>query len=194
MRKHLVIVLAALSLASVATAKEPTKIKSYEAIVVPPIPSVTKAMTAAEYYFWATESNKMAMADAYDRQAAAKLGKPVPRERRAIVSESSGIIKRRFGGGVGYGGYGGNGGYAGYNQNGGGGGGGGTGSAMYAGMYGGGNQNYVYNYGYGFNNPGNASQETNDTSSISYEMIYHDPDTWDGGAVMVLNPFCAPHK
>jgi hypothetical protein len=193
MRSTLAVIIAlTLTLTSTLTAAEPGKrgkLQVYSAIVEEPLPVATKFMSPGQFFNWAVQANNKALADAYARNDAVQVGKPEPRERRAIVSDSSSTIKRRFGGGVGYGGYGGNGGYAGYNSNGSG---GGAGSAMYAGMYGGGNQNYVYNYGYGFNNPGNASQETNDQSSFTYDMIYRDPETWDGGAVMLVNPFCQP--
>jgi hypothetical protein len=170
------IILVALSVT--ASAAEPVKVRSYEAVIVEPLPAATRYMTRGEFARWARQENKAALDDAFARNEAIRSGKPAPKERRALVNKSTGTINRRFGGGVGYEGFGGSGGYSGYNL--------GTGAA------GGVAPLYNYNYGYGFNNPGNASKETNDQYSISYEMVYGDVQSWDGGAVTVINPFCPP--
>lgn len=187
-RSTLVAIVLALSLTASADAAKP-KLRVLQGIVAPPLPAATKLMSPDQFARWAVEENLAALTDSFARNAAIKAGKPAPRERHAVVSESKNTIKRRFGGGVGYGGFGGNGGYAGYNPQGNiggvGGGMGGSGNL-------GGSPVYNYNYGYGFNNPGNASQESDGMSSITYDMTYRDPETWDGGAVTVINPFCQP--
>lgn len=94
--------------------------------------------------------------------------------RRGKITRKKVTNKFRFGGGVGYGGFGGSGGYSGY----------GTDVQGSAGGIG----SVLYNFGFGFGNPGNAKSEETDEVTEEFEMIWPDRNYY-GGPLTVRNPY-----
>lgn len=142
-------------------------------IIAPTLPEETKVMSPAEFHAWATAQNEQVRRDASTRNSVTRVGLG-DRTVRGTVSEESTASKQRFGGGVGYGGFGGEGGYAGY-------------SNQYVG------NTFGFNYGFGFNQPGNASQTSQSGQSKTYEKVWYD-NAYYGGSVTIVNPFCPPEK
>lgn len=148
-------------------------ISSYVAIVAPQLPAVTKSMSPEEFHAWAVRQNELVAKQAHDRDHALK-SKYGDRTVHGTISEESTKVENRMGGGVGFDGFGGQGGYAGYSQ-----------QMNPAGI--------GFNYGYGFSNPGNATQVKTSGTSKSYEKVWYD-NSYYGGTVTVINPFCPPSK
>lgn len=142
-------------------------------IVVPTLPDEAKAMSPAEFHAWAIQQNDRVRNEANTRNAATRVGIG-DRSVHGSISQESTISKQRFGGGVGVGGFGGQGGYAGY-------------SNQYVG------NTFGFNYGFGFNQPGNASQTSQSGASKTYEKVWYD-NSYYGGSITVINPFCPPSK
>jgi hypothetical protein len=94
--------------------------------------------------------------------------------RRGKVTVKKTTSKFRFGGGAGYKGFGGSGGYAGYNTD-------VSGAA-------GGIGSVLYNFGYGYGNPGNHRSEEHEEVTEEREMIWPDRSYY-GGPLTVKNPF-----
>jgi len=93
--------------------------------------------------------------------------------RRKIITKKS-LNRTRYGGGVGYNGFGGAGGYAGYSES-------------IAGTAGGIGAT-IYNFGFGYANPGNAKREELDEEIDEREIIYPDRNYY-GGPLTIRNPY-----
>lgn len=145
----------------------------YPAIVAPKLPDEVQDMTPEEFHDWAVAQNKLVTSRAHHRNETVK-SKLGDRSVRGTITMEKTSGSHRLGGGVGWGGYGGEGGYAGY-------------SNQFQPISNG------FNYGFGFSNPGNTSQTSHNASSISYEKVWYD-NSYYGGTVTIINPFCPPVK
>lgn len=172
--KSLLILLASATTVQAALADPPIHFKSgitvYEGVVIHPLPDKVYKMTDEQYYRWALERNKKALAR--NRQAAYA---PTGHTRYATVTESGGWSQSRFGGGAGAGGFGGNGGYAGY---------------LDSGQQGGGG----YGFRYAAGRPGNSMSTRGGSSSKSYTAEYREWPVFNGGDCELLNPYCRPRR